>query len=167
MKSGNKKEFSKLTVIFFFFSQIFSLLPNFPSHFSRFLLAMDREIKNMDAMLRCPVCYEFFNIAMMLTGCSHNCNSPQITYSPFPLPHPPFSLSLSPSALHSLPSLVCSLCIRRYLEYEQKCPACRQVHHPIPPPISCLVSPHPSSCSLASSPAPPQTSRTTGSLTNL
>uniref|UniRef100_A0A3B4Y6J3 Uncharacterized protein n=1 Tax=Seriola lalandi dorsalis TaxID=1841481 RepID=A0A3B4Y6J3_SERLL len=29
-------------------------------------------LKNVDALLRCPICFDFLNISMM-TKCSHNC----------------------------------------------------------------------------------------------
>ncbi|XP_072050560.1 uncharacterized protein [Amphiura filiformis] len=51
------------------------------------------ELRTIDNLLRCSICYEFLKTAMILPGCSHN---------------------------------FCSLCIRRYLSHESKCPTCKK-----------------------------------------
>ncbi|KJE91015.1 hypothetical protein CAOG_002219 [Capsaspora owczarzaki ATCC 30864] len=49
------------------------------------------ELRNLDALMRCAVCLEFFNTAMMVTHCSHT---------------------------------FCSLCVRRHVEADGRCPSC-------------------------------------------
>lgn len=50
-----------------------------------------REMRTIDNLLRCSICYEFFDVALITPECSHN---------------------------------YCSLCIRRSLSYDTKCPTC-------------------------------------------
>ncbi|XP_022791441.1 E3 ubiquitin-protein ligase RAD18-like isoform X2 [Stylophora pistillata] len=49
------------------------------------------EMRTIDNLLRCSICYEFFDVALIIPECSHN---------------------------------YCSLCIRRSLSYDPKCPTC-------------------------------------------
>ncbi|KAJ1800424.1 E3 ubiquitin-protein ligase rad18 [Coemansia sp. RSA 2399] len=50
------------------------------------------QLREIDQLLRCPVCKEYFETAMVTSGCGHT---------------------------------FCSLCVRRCLTQETKCPACR------------------------------------------
>lgn len=55
------------------------------------------ELRTIDNLLRCSICYEYFDVAMIVPDCSHN---------------------------------YCSLCIRRSLSYEPRCPTCNMKLNP-------------------------------------
>jgi hypothetical protein len=70
-------------------------------------------LRDLDVLLRCPICHDFLDGAVMAPDCSHTCKKEE---------------DVAQHGLKMFAMLDCSLCIRRYLLLEQICPICRKVN---------------------------------------